>query len=61
MKYRVLQRSILQDLIDAVNWAIKDGWQPVGGVAVVVQKDRCDIYCQAMVLDPEPLKYHQNR
>ena len=50
-QYEVIERLRLSDLVDIVNSRIKEGWEPVGGVAVLhtgefVQRE---FYIQAVV------------
>ena len=53
VKYETLGADNLNNLDREVNVAIKDGWQPLGGVAVAVVDDAIETrytYLQAMVL-----------
>ena len=37
MKYKIIQSDNLDSLQTAVNEAIKDGWQPLGGVIAIAK------------------------
>jgi len=38
MKYRICCASGQVSLMNAVNQAIEEGWRPVGGVAIAIEK-----------------------
>jgi len=46
MEYSVIQESELQNLIDDVNKAIKEGWEPLGGIC---SDSNHHGYAQAMI------------
>jgi len=46
MEYSVIQESELQNLIDDVNKAIKEGWGPLGGIC---SDSNHHGYAQAMI------------
>ena len=60
-EYLVCCGSNIKDLQEAVNKVIQNGWQPFGGVAIalsvqwlsgqygVVEEDRRELLCQAVV------------
>jgi hypothetical protein len=54
-EYFVCSGSDTAKLHDAVNQAIKNGWQPFGGVAVIMMREPNDpyavasLFCQAVV------------
>ena len=60
-EYLICYGSDTKELQEAVNKVIQNGWQPVGGVAValsvqwlsgqygVVEEDRRELLCQAVV------------
>lgn len=48
MKYQIFREQHIDLLEDAVNDAIGQGWEPIGGIAVVVTQDA--VYCyQALI------------
>jgi hypothetical protein len=47
MKYTILRAGKLEELIDAVNQLLADGWMPLGGVSASVAVGGT-LYCQAM-------------
>jgi len=52
MEYSVIKESELENLIDDVNKAIKEGWRPQGGVSVGTFRDSDNTYkhyAQAMI------------
>jgi hypothetical protein len=48
-QYRVVELSKRGDLETVVSLAMKEGWEPQGGVAICQQGDGEFIYLQAMV------------
>ncbi len=40
MKYKILRESTAEDLAEAVNRHIVDGWEPLGGVTLSQDRDR---------------------
>ncbi len=48
-KYITFGTSDLYEMDDAVNKAIKEGWQPFGGVSVGFNRDNKKYFVQAMV------------
>lgn len=50
MKYEIIRRDSLDDLILAVNaYITQQEWEPLGGVAVAMYNDNEPLWCQAMV------------
>lgn len=47
-KYTVVTSASLPDLIEQVNEAIAEGWQPIGGV-LVTQNERGEEFFQSMI------------
>ena len=49
MKYAIIKRHSLEDLVKHVNALIDDGWTPQGGVSRDSDRDGSAHYCQAVV------------
>jgi hypothetical protein len=37
-EYQIINSAILFELVAAVNREIEEGWQPIGGISIVIQK-----------------------
>lgn len=55
MEYTVIEKDSLRALAEAVEYLMKDGWRPQGGVFVALY-DRESWYYQAMMRRPEDKK-----
>lgn len=50
MEYRVIEEPYCVDLEKAVNFAIEQGWKPIGGICVNTRRSSITTFYQAMIL-----------
>lgn len=49
MKYDIIRNNSLGNLVFEVNEAIKEGWEPQGGLSIDRLDDTAIFYCQAII------------
>jgi len=53
MKYDVIEEREIENLVETINKKIKEGWEPIGGIAVSGSDG--DFYTQAIIYrDDQP-------
>jgi hypothetical protein len=58
MIYRVVAHNHLDPFVDAVNNALDEGWECLGGISTIVDSEGCVHFYQAIkkLFDPDDIK-----